>query len=199
MTSKEYYSQLKKVYESKFEKNNWTTNFKEIDLDNDGLVVPEDFTGFMQNRVLQPNGTTILKGILQVAPDANVTYSPNATTIAEGSIVLAVVGEYPYAEGYGDDGDLSLNLADQETLNRVIASGNTLIVLMISGRPLLVHDKVDEFDAFVASFLPGMAGEGIADVLFGDTQPKAKLNFIWPKSSDGLGVLYELGSGLDYD
>ena len=199
LTSKEYYSQLKKVYESKFEKNNWTTNFKEIDLDNDGLVVPEDFTGFMQNRVLQPNGTTILKGILQVAPDANVTYSPNATTIAEGSIVLAVVGEYPYAEGYGDDGDLSLNLADQETLNRVIASGNTLIVLMISGRPLLVHDKVDEFDAFVASFLPGMAGEGIADVLFGDTQPKAKLNFIWPKSSDGLGVLYELGSGLDYD
>ena len=199
LTSKEYYSQLKKVYESKFEKNNWTTNFKEIDLDNDGLVVPEDFTGFMQNRVLQPNGTTILKGILQVAPDANVTYSPNATTIAEGSIVLAVVGEYPYAEGYGDDGDLSLNLADQETLNRVIASGNTLIVLMISGRPLLVHDKVDEFDAFVASFLPGMAGEGIADLLFGDTQPKAKLNFIWPKSSDGLGVLYELGSGLDYD
>ena len=199
LTSKEYYSQLKKVYESKFEKNNWTTNFKEIDLDNDGLVVPEDFTGFMQNRVLQPNGTTILKGILQVAPDANVTYSPNATTIAEGSIVLAVVGEYPYAEGYGDDGDLSLNLADQETLNRVIASGNTLIVLMISGRPLLVHDKVDEFDAFVASFLPGMAGEGIADILFGDTQPKAKLNFIWPKSSDGLGVLYELGSGLDYD
>ena len=74
LTSKEYYSQLKKVYESKFEKNNWTTNFKEIDLDNDGLVVPEDFTGFMQNRILQPNGTTILKGISQVAPDANVTY-----------------------------------------------------------------------------------------------------------------------------
>jgi beta-glucosidase len=199
LTSKEYYSQLKKVYESKFEKNNWTANFKEIDLENDGIVLPEDFTGFMQNRVLQPSGTTILEGLSQVAPDANVTYSPNATTIAEGSVVLAVVGEYPYAEGYGDDGDISLNLADQEILNRVIASGNPLIVLMISGRPLLVHDIVDEFDAFVASFLPGMAGEGIADVLFGDTQPKAKLNFIWPKSSDGLGVLYELGSGLDYD
>jgi beta-glucosidase len=70
---------------------------------------------------------------------------------------------------------------------------------MLSGRPLIVHNRVDAFDAFVASFLPGMAGEGIADVLFGDAQPQAKLNFTWPTSSDGLGVLYELGSGLDYN
>jgi beta-glucosidase len=153
----------------------------------------------MENRVLQPTGTTILEGLSQVAPDAEIVYSPNATTIAEGSVVLAVVGEYPYAEGFGDDGDLSLNLADQEILDRVSASGNPLIVVMLSGRPLIVHNRVDAFDAFVASFLPGMAGEGIADVLFGDAQPQAKLNFTWPTSSDGLGVLYELGSGLDYN
>ena len=199
LTSEEYYSQLKKVYENKFEKNNWTDHFEEIDPDNDGIVAPADFSSFMQNRVLQPTGTTLLEGLSQVAPEVDIVYSPNATTIAEGSVVLAVVGEYPYAEGIGDDGDLSLNLADQEILNRVSASGNPLIVVMLSGRPLLVHDRVDAFDAFVASFLPGMAGEGIADVLFGDIQPKAKLNFTWPTSSDGSGVLYELGSGLDYN
>ena len=199
LTSEEYYSQLKKVYENKFEKNNWTDHFEEIDPDNDGIVAPADFSSFMQNRVLQPTGTTLLEGLSQVAPEVDIVYSPNATTIAEGSVVLAVVGEYPYAEGIGDDGDLSLNLADQEILNRVSASGNPLIVVMLSGRPLLVHDRVDVFDAFVASFLPGMAGEGIADVLFGDIQPKAKLNFTWPTSSDGSGVLYELGSGLDYN
>lgn len=199
LTSEEYYSQLKKVYENKFEKNNWTDHFEEIDPDNDGIVAPADFSSFMQNRVLQPTGTTLLEGLSQVAPEVDIVYSPNATTIAEGSVVLAVVGEYPYAEGIGDDGDLSLNLADQEILNRVSASGNPLIVVMLSGRPLLVHDRVDVFDAFVASFLPGMAGEGIADVLFGDIQPKAKLNFTWPTSSDGAGVLYELGSGLDYN
>jgi len=199
LTSEEYYSQLKKVYENKFEKNNWTDHFEEIDPDNDGIVAPADFSSFMQNRVLQPTGTTLLEGLSQVAPELDIVYSPNATTIAEGSVVLAVVGEYPYAEGIGDDGDLSLNLADQEILNRVSASGNPLIVVMLSGRPLLVHDRVDAFDAFVASFLPGMAGEGIADVLFGDIQPKAKLNFTWPTSSDGSGVLYELGSGLDYN
>jgi beta-glucosidase len=199
LTIEEYYSQLRKVYESKFEKNSWTGHFEEIDLDNDGIVTPADFSGFMENRVLQPNGTTILEGLSQVAPDAEIVYSPNAATIAEGSIVLAVVGEYPYAEGFGDDGDLSLNLADQEILDRVRASGNPLIVVMLSGRPLMMHDRIDAFDAFVACFLPGMAGEGIADVLFGDAQPQAKLNFTWPTSSDGLGVLYELGSGLDYN
>jgi hypothetical protein len=57
---------------------------------------------------------------------------------------------------------------------------------------------MDSFDAFVASFLPGMAGEGIADVLFGNVQPQAKLNFTWPTSSEGIGVLFELGSGLGY-
>jgi beta-glucosidase len=198
LTIEEYYGQLEKIYENKFEKSNWTGHFKEIDLNHDDKVTSEDFTGFMANRVLQPNGTTILEGLSQIAPDADVSYSPNATAIAEGNAVLAVVGEYPYAEGFGDDGDLSLNPADREILDRVRASGNPLIVVMLSGRPLLVHDQMDSFDAFVASFLPGMAGEGIADVLFGNVQPQAKLNFTWPTSSEGIGVLFELGSGLGY-
>lgn len=194
----EYYSQLKKVYENKFEKSNWETHFKEIDKDNDDILSPKDFNLFLQNRVLQPSGTSVLSGLTQVAPDSNIIYSPNATTIQDGSIVIAVIGEYPYAEGYGDDGDLSLNPADQEILDRVIVSGNPLIVVMLSGRPLLIHDRIDQFDAFVASFLPGMAGEGIADILFGDAYPEAKLNFTWPKSSNGEGVLYNFGSGLGY-
>ena len=103
LTSEEYYSQLKKVYENKFEKNNWTDHFEEIDPDNDGIVAPADFSSFMQNRVFQPTGTTLLEGLSQVAPEVDIVYSPNATTIAEGSVVLAVVGEYPYADGIGDD------------------------------------------------------------------------------------------------
>ena len=56
-----------------------------------------------------------------------------------------------------------------------------------------------QWDAFVASFLPGMAGEGIADVLFGDANPKAKLSFTWPTKADGSGVLYAQGSGEQYN
>lgn len=194
----EYYDQLEKIYENKFEKNNWTGHFQEIDLDHDDKITSKDFTGFMANRVLQPNGTTILEGLSIVAPEADITYSPNATKIAKNSVVIAVIGEYPYAEGYGDDGDLSLNPADLEILKRVNKSGNKLIVVILSGRPLLLHEQIDDFDAFVAAFLPGMAGEGIADVIFGDTQPNAKLNFVWPTSSEGTGVLYEVGHGLNY-
>ena len=51
----------------------------------------------------------------------------------------------------------------------------------------------------MASFLPGMAGEGIADVIFGEFNPQAKLNFNWPLALDGTELLFELGSGLNYN
>jgi hypothetical protein len=199
LTSKEYYSQLEKIFENKFEKSSWMGHFEEIDLDNDGKVNAADFKGFMANRVLQPNGTTVLEGLFQVAPEASITYSPNATTISENNIVLAVIGEYPYAEGIGDDGDLQLNKADLETLERVYASGNKTIVLLMSGRPLMIDEQLQNWDAFVASFLPGMAGEGLADVLFGDAAPKAKLSFDWDLTHDGKGILFPMNSGLTYE
>ena len=199
LSRKEYYSQLEKVFENKFDKSSWRGHFKEIDLDNDGIVSAADFKGFMANRVLQPNGTTVLEGLSQVAPEATITYSPNATTIPEGNVVLAVIGEYPYAEGFGDDGDLRLNKADLETLKRIYASGNKVVVLLLSGRPLMINEHLQNWDAFVASFLPGMAGEGLADVLFGDTAPKAKLSFDWALTYDGKGMLFPMNSGLTYE
>jgi beta-glucosidase len=199
LSRKEYYSQLEKVFENKFDKSSWRGHFKEIDLDNDGIVSAADFKGFMANRVLQPNGTTVLEGLSQVAPEATITYSPNATTIPEGNVVLAVIGEYPYAEGFGDDGDLRLNKADLETLKRIYASGNKVVVLLLSGRPLMINEHLQNWDAFVASFLPGMAGEGLADVLFGDAAPKAKLSFDWALTYDGKGMLFPMNSGLTYE
>ena len=147
----------------------------------------------------KPSGTTILDGIKIVAPSAKISYDPNANTLPEGDVVLAVIGEYPYAEGFGDDADLRLNKADLEVLERANASGNKVVVLLLSGRPLLVHDLEAQWDAFLASFLPGMAGEGIADVLFGDANPKGKLSFTWPTMADGSGILYAQGSGEQYN
>ena len=63
----------------------------------------------------------------------------------------------------------------------------------------MIHDHLDNWDAFLASFLPGMAGEGIADVVFGDAEPSGRLNFTWPISSDGEGVLFAQGSGMSFD
>ncbi len=134
-----------------------------------------------------------------MAPETTITYSPNATAIPEGNVVLAVIGEYPYAEGIGDDGDLRLNKADIETLKRAYDSGNKVVVLLLSGRPLMINEHLQNWDAFVVSFLPGMAGEGLADVLFGDAAPKAKLSFDWTLTYDGNGILFPMNSGLTYE
>lgn len=198
LTKNEYDTQLQKVFGNKFNPNQWAGHFNEIDPDSNGESIRKDFENFMANRVLQPKGTTILQGLQAVAPEAKITYSPNAGELPKGDIVLAVIGEYPYAEGFGDDADLSLNQADLEILARAYLSGNPVVAILLSGRPLMVHEHIDRWDAFMASFLPGMAGEGIADVLFGEINLKGKLSFTWPKTSDGKGVLFPLGSGMHY-
>lgn len=199
LTLNEYNDQLKKIYDGKYDEASWMRHFNEIDADKNGKAARADFANFMKTRVLQPNGTTILEGLRQIAPEAQITYNPNANAIKKGEVVVAVIGEYPYAEGFGDDADLRLNKSDLEILSRVYASGNPVVVVLLSGRPLMVHEHLPQWSAFVASFLPGMAGEGIADVLFGNTTPQAKLSFTWPTSPNGEGELFVQGSGMEYN
>ena len=63
----------------------------------------------------------------------------------------------------------------------------------------MVHKELPKWNAFVASFLPGMAAEGLADVLFGDVAPKATLSFDWALTPEGEGILFPMGSGLTYE
>jgi len=198
LTKKEYHTQLEKIFENKYDADHWEGYFSEIDTDKNGEASAVDFKSFMANRVLQPNGTTVLEGIRTVAPDAKVTYDPNGMAIAKEGVVLAVLGEYPYAEGFGDDGDLRLNQADLEILARAYDSGNPVVVVLLSGRPLMVHEQLPKWNAFVASFLPGMAGEGLADILFGKVNPQGKLSFTWPTGPDGSGTLFAQGTGTRY-
>jgi beta-glucosidase-like glycosyl hydrolase len=199
LTSAEYMNQLQKIYEDKFDVSARRSEFNRADQNKDQELSIEEFSFFTNKHVLQPEGTSILNGLKEVAPQAKISYDPNAVSLSSDDVVIAVVGEYPYAEGYGDDADLSLNKLDKEILDRVYASGNPLIVIVLSGRPLIVHDHLDNWDAFLASFLPGMAGEGIADVVFGDAEPSGRLNFTWPISSEGEGVLFAQGSGMSFD
>ena len=199
LTKAEYMDQIQKIYEDKFDVSSWRTEFNWADQNEDQELTIEEFNSLTNERVLQPKGTSILYGLMEVAPQAKIIYDPNAVNLSSDDVVIAVVGEYPYAEGCGDDADLSLNKLDQEILDRVYSSGNPLIVIMLSGRPLMLNNHINNWDAFLASFLPGMAGEGIADVVFGDAQPIGKLNFTWPISSAGEGVLFAQGSGLSFD
>jgi beta-glucosidase len=154
-------------------------------------------------------GTTILAAIRKtVAPGAEVTFSPDGSGAAGADAVVVAVGEMPYAEMHGDRKDLQVAAEDIALVKKVRAAGIPVITVLLSGRPLILGELLDESDALLAAWLPGTEGEGIADVLFGDYAPTGKLPCTWPRSMGQLdhktdqisqGVpLFPYGFGLTY-
>jgi beta-glucosidase len=149
-------------------------------------------------------GTTVLAAIKKAAPHAQVTYSADGTGAAGATVGVVVIGEKPYAEGNGDRPDLSLAPEDVVAINNMKASGIPFVVILFSGRPMILGDSLDKADAFIAAWLPGTEGDGIADVLFGDYKPTGKLSFAWPRSMDqyphakDTNPLFAYGYGLSY-
>jgi beta-glucosidase len=155
-------------------------------------------------------GTTILEAIrAAVAPGTVVTYRRDASGL-DGSydVAVVVVGERPYAEWFGDRTDsLELDAADLETLASVKRSGVPAVVILVSGRPLVVTDQLPDWKAFIAAWLPGSEGQGVADVLFGDYAPTGTLPMTWPRSASQIPInvgdpsydpLFAYGFGLTY-
>ena len=133
-------------------------------------------------------GTTILDAMRK---DGNVTYSKDASAPTAGyGVGVVVVGETPYAEGVGDVGNghtLQLSAADQAAVDKVCAAMKCA-VLIVSGRPQLIADRLGEIDALVASWLPGTEGDGVADVLYGKRPFTGQLPVTWPKSEAQLPI-----------
>ncbi|MUL41192.1 glycoside hydrolase family 3 protein [Streptomonospora sp. PA3] len=121
-----------------------------------------------------------------------------------GDIGLWVGGETPYAEGFGDDGDLQLSRADTEQLNDICAKTDVCVAMLVSGRPMIIDEELKTADAFVASWLPGTEGAGMTDVLFGHEPFRGRLPVTWPSSvdqepinrGDGQKPLFRMGYGL---
>jgi beta-glucosidase len=137
-------------------------------------------------------GTTILEGIqAAVSPDTAVVYDPAGEFEGTADIAIVVVGEFPYAEGVGDKADLSLPQRDIDLIQEVGAKSEQMVVIILSGRPLVITEQLPLADAWIAAWLPGSEGQGIADVLFGDTPFTGKLPFTWPRSMDQLPFNFE--------
>jgi beta-glucosidase len=118
-----------------------------------------------------------------------------------------VVGETPYAEGRGDREDLSLTVEDTNAISNMKRAGIPVVVVLLSGRPMIINDALSQADAFVAAWLPGTEGQGVADVLFGDYKPTGKLSVTWPRSmaqvpinvgDAGYDPLFKFGFGLSF-
>jgi beta-glucosidase len=120
---------------------------------------------------------------------------------------VAVIGEKPYAEMQGDRKELNLAPEDVATVDNLKATGVPVVVVVVSGRPLVLGSVAEKANALVAAWLPGTEGNGVADVLFGDFKPTGKLTFSWPRTTAQIGVhqgdagydpLYKYGYGLSY-
>jgi beta-glucosidase len=102
-------------------------------------------------------------------------------------------------------------LAPQDVLafTNMKEAGIPIVVVLLSGRPQILGEVINQADAFIVAWLPGTEGEGVADVLFGDANPEGKLSITWPRSvsqmpmnintpRDKYSPLFKFGYGLSY-
>ena len=145
----------------------------------------------------QIKGTTILDGIKTILAEhgGKCITDKNKAHTADATIV--VIGELPYSEWQGDIAKTGkLDLYDQPTT----ANGNRdalilakklkipIVVIIISGRPLLISKELPGWDACIAAWLPGTEGAAIADLLFGKVNFKGKLPVTWPGTIEQLPI-----------
>ena len=152
-----------------------------------------------------PGATSILEGIRQVARDSDsaVTFTPEGeATAGKPDVAIVVFGEEPYAEFVGDRKNLAFT--DEEGLKLLKAYKEQdipTVAVFLSGRPMWVNRELNAADAFVAAWLPGSEGAGVADILFGKKPATGKLSFTWPATCEGnplngpQGALFPFGFG----
>jgi len=168
-----------------------------------------------------PNADSLLAGFRAAAGADHVTYSADASNVdaTKFDAVIAVLGETPYAEGLGDIAAYdTVSHArrfpqDLAALKAVSGKGKPVVTVLLSGRPLYSNDLINLSDAFVAAWLPGTEGKGVADVLFAGADGKpvhdfsGALSFSWPavacpgpraSGKDGAKPAFASGYGLRY-
>lgn len=164
-----------------------------------------------------PGGTSIFQGLKEAIDNAGgqVSLSASGEFSDKPDVAIVVFGEEPYAEGHGDIDNLEYqrgNKKDLALLKRLKAQGIPVVSVFISGRPMWVNAEMNASDAFVAAWLPGTEGVGVADVLLRTKNEKVnhdfvgRLSFTWPIASDQSQVnrgdhskaLFDYGFGLDY-
>ncbi len=171
-----------------------------------------------------PRAQTIFEGIAEQveAAGGHATLSADGRFQARPDAAIVVFGENPYAEFMGDRDTLAFEPGDPRDLRLIRdlkAKGIPVIAVFLSGRPLYVTREINAADAFIAAWLPGTEGGGVADLLFrkadGANDFRGRLSFSWPRAPDqaplhlpgpnatdaerqAYNPLFAFGYGLDY-
>lgn len=155
-------------------------------------------------RNLFPNATSIWEGLRDAvaATGGTARLSADGSFTSRPDVAVVVFGERPYAEFAGDQRDLVFRDEEGLTLLRSFRErGIPTVAVFLSGRPLWVNRELNAANAFVASWLPGSEGAGVADVLTGARPSTGRLSFSWPAECDGQavngpdGALFAVGYG----
>lgn len=158
-----------------------------------------------------PNGQSIWQGIERAVNEAGgaATLSADGSFSEKPDVAIVVFGENPYAEFQGDIPTLDYQpsgAVDLALLKKLKAAGIPVVSVFLSGRPLFTSPEINASDAFVAAWLPGSQGQGVADVLVAgkNGKPKraftGKLSFPWPADARSpiSKPLFPAGYGLRY-
>ncbi|MBB4660287.1 glycoside hydrolase family 3 protein [Parvularcula dongshanensis] len=166
-----------------------------------------------------PGATSIWAGLRDAVEEAGGTavFSADGSFKEKPDAAVVVFGEHPYAEFQGDQADVALHTENEESLQVLRAlreAGVPTAAVLISGRPLYVNEQINAADAFVAAWLPGSEGAGVADVLLAAPGGavrhdfNGKLSFSWPRrpgqtplnvGDEGYDPQFAYGYGLTYE
>jgi beta-glucosidase len=153
-------------------------------------------------------GTTLWQAIQQAGLSSSVKLKFVGTRTKgnyRGDVGIVAVGETPYAEGNGDTNTLALSSTDATEVSDVCSRVTKCIVLLFSGRPIIINTQLNQSSAFVAAWIGSTEGEGITDVLFGDDGFRGKLTYTWPnavtqepcnQNNGCTGALFPYGYGI---
>ncbi len=161
-----------------------------------------------------PNGSSIYEGFVEALGEDQVFLSENGDYTVKPDVAVVVFGEDPYAEFQGDRLHVDYTSEDGlSLLKKYQKEGIKTVAVFLSGRPMFVNPELNAADAFVAAWLPGTEGAGVADVLVGNENGEARfdftgrLSFSWPRSAVQVEVnvgdenydpLFAYGYGLSY-
>ena len=150
-------------------------------------------------------GSTLLAGLKSTLGD-KVQYLVDGKLKDQAQVGIVVIAEKPYAEGEGDSNDLTISSEDARLIEQMREHCAKLVLIIYSGRPVIITHIVQQCDAIIAAWLPGSEASAIADVLFGDVPFTGKLPFTWYQSmqqiplakfqNSGEKPLWAFGEGL---